>query len=399
MGTISFDASACAYPAPSVSLLPGLRLGGLRRCGVQTDVWQARLRATRSFTRARYALHAAYTAAGLQVGRTLLAPAYHCRTMLDPALRLGADLVLYPLNARLEPDLPSLEAQLKARKGSVGAVLVTHFFGFPQPIGALARLCEAHGALLIEDCSHISPSLYGTPELGRSGAFAVGSVYKFSAAEDGGLLWSNPPQRLTALKLSPGRSTPNWRAEARALLRAWQRGRRHSSAPPTDSAALAPPRPLGYDRYESHLSVSPHYTAESAAEQAQSPLISQWLARHTDYEAAGRRRRTNYSALLEGCRKLAQVQPWRSDLPMGVVPYMFPLLLKGAPEPTFDRLKRAGMPLGRWDDLVESDCEQSRHYRLQLLHLPVHQDLGDAEVAWMLEQLATALSVSSSGAQ
>ncbi len=392
MSLISFDASACAYPAPRVSPLPGMRLSGLSASASQATAWQRRLGNSRCFKQARYALHAAYAAAGLQAGGTLLAPAYHCRTMLDPALRLDAAFALYPLNARLEPDLHALQALLQAGDGAVKAVLATHFFGFPQPMDAVARLCAKHGALLIEDCSHVSPSLYGTPGLGRSGAYAVGSIYKFSAAEDGGLLWSNPPQRLAAIEPTQARAVPGWRVEAQALLHAWQRGRRRlGSAPAPAGTATTATLPRGSDRHEPQLRLSAHYEADAAAEWAPSPRVSRWLARHTDYAAAARRRRANYLALLAGCRGLPLVQPWRKDLPEDVVPYMFPLLLQGPPEPTFDHLKRAGVPVGRWDDMVDSQCPHSRHYRLQLLHLPVHQDLGDAEMNWMLEQLAAAL--------
>ena len=50
------------------------------------------------------------------VGRegALLAPAYHCVTMLDPAMALNADIQLYPLHADLSPDLEKLDELLGA---------------------------------------------------------------------------------------------------------------------------------------------------------------------------------------------------------------------------------------------------------------------------------------------
>ena len=53
---------------------------------------------------------------------------------------------------------------------------------------------------------------------------------------------------------------------------------------------------------------------------------------------------------LQGCRPLFPV------FPKTVVPYMFPLWLDDA-ERVFFRLKRAGVPIFRWDELAVSDCE------------------------------------------
>ena len=37
---------------------------------------------------------------------------YHCRTMLDPAIRIGADIMLYPVTPTLEPDWEAMKSLL-----------------------------------------------------------------------------------------------------------------------------------------------------------------------------------------------------------------------------------------------------------------------------------------------
>jgi len=87
---------------------------------------------------------------------------------------------------------------------------------------------------------------------------------------------------------------------------------------------------------------------------------------------------------MQGCRPLFPV------LPEAVVPYMFPLWLDDA-EPVFFRLKRAGVPIFRWDELAASQCEVSRSARVSLIHLPCHQGIGQSELEWMVEMLRRSL--------
>ena len=55
--------------------------------------------------------------------------------MLDPAIRLGADILLYPLQADLSPDLPALAALVTDSEKPIAALLLTHYFGFCQDLG------------------------------------------------------------------------------------------------------------------------------------------------------------------------------------------------------------------------------------------------------------------------
>ena len=69
-------------------------------------------------------------------------------------------------------------------------------------------------------------------------------------------------------------------------------------------------------------------------------------------------------------------------LPADCVPYMFPLRIDH-PEVHFFALKQLGVPVWRWDDMAVSDCPVAANYRLQLLHLPCHQELSEQQMSWM----------------
>ena len=150
-----FDPSPCHFPKPRVPVLPSAfdRMGTAESTG-RGD--QRRLEgAFLHFSHGRYALGEAYRLAGLDQNGTLMAPAYHCVTMLDPALALGADVQLYPLTAGLSPDPDKLDEVFARSVKPVRVLLATHFFGFVQDFSWLGQWCAEKGVTLVEDCSHV----------------------------------------------------------------------------------------------------------------------------------------------------------------------------------------------------------------------------------------------------
>ena len=146
-----FDSTDCGFPKPKVPVLPPLTRYSLKKKlnGSQFAQWrregrfQPLRRSTDAhhYSRGRYALYEAYRLAGIGASGALLAPSYHCSTMLDPALRLKADIDFYPLNTDLSPQLEAISAKLQSQTRPVKALLATHYFGFPQELAPLATLC------------------------------------------------------------------------------------------------------------------------------------------------------------------------------------------------------------------------------------------------------------------
>jgi perosamine synthetase len=82
----------------------------------------------------------------------------------------------YPVQIKFYRVLGSMEIDLDHLVQSIDqktkAVLVTHYFGFPQDIDVISGLCKEKGLYLIEDCAH---GLYGARNgrwLGRVGISA-----------------------------------------------------------------------------------------------------------------------------------------------------------------------------------------------------------------------------------
>jgi len=383
-----FDPSSCAFPRPQVPVLPQEPLRGLRLLRAK-PAQHAPGRVYRQFSRGRYALHEACRAAGVGTRGALLVPAYHCRTMLDPALALGARVLLYPVHADLGPDLDALAA-LARTHGPVAAVLATHYFGFAKPLQALAAWCRQHGAELIEDCSHgfVLDPADGHPgpafgAMGTTARLGIASPYKFLPVPDGGLLWL--PAGAGADAITPRA------AAARQQIGAWasllRRPARGVPAAATAAAAEAA-QPCGTTVEERSAAPSPHY---QTAAQGLAPLAaSRWVARHSQLGAIVQARRARFAQWGAASRGFAAARPL-FGLDAATVPYMFPLLLD-EPEPAFTRLKRQGVPIWRWDDMAVSPCPVATRYRERLLHLPCHQGLTDADMEWMTTTLRQTLA-------
>lgn len=384
-----FDPTICGFPEPRVPLLPMLTpssFGAMRAPSAFEIVGQGRR--ARIYTRGRYALYDAYRLAGVGGQGALLAPSYHCRTMLDPAISLGAPIALYPLLERLAPDLEALRRLVQAARVPVRAMLLTHYFGFAQDAARVEAFCAEHGIALIEDCSHALFNLRSQPRLGLHGTYTIASPYKLLPCEEGGLLFRGPGAALPSEQ--PRR--PGLLAELRVLRSAVQRRlARHGVADllgqldgELEHLATVPPTPA----LESTARTGEPSRLYVASEQGRAaPRTANWLMKLCSIDNATRRRRQNYERWRAGVRDLPHCRPLFPQLPADCVPYMFPLLIDH-PERHFHLLKRLGMPIWRWDEMAISECPVATRYSRQLLHLPCHQALSDDELAWMLAALA-----------
>lgn len=382
-----FDAVACEFPRPRVPLLPALHWADIGFGGGTVAPALIDGTAVRHFARGRYAMHAACKAGGIGPGTVLLAPSYHCRTMIDPALALGGTVLFYEVDSDLTPRVDSIRALLAPRDHGIKALVLPHYFGFEQPpalLAAVSAVCRHHGIMFIEDCSHAWQVAAKRAQTGQANADHVlmASPYKFFGCEDGGVLWANP----ALFPIMPP-AKPGLLREIKAFKSAWSRNRAaHATA---SAAEPRDPALRGHDILERHDGPSAQY--EQAMENKNSLALSRWVMRRTRLAPLVERRRQHYSRWLEAVAGARGGQALMPDLPDDCAPYMFPITI-AEPDPVFYQLKHAGMPIFRWDDMAVSSCTVARNYRLHLLHLPCHQGLSAQQMAWMTALVSKALA-------
>lgn len=368
-----------AYPYPLLSMLPS---GTATQVNFITHANKhCRLSSEHEFyTYGRYALVEAFRRAGVTRGVRILMPAYHCRTIIESALFLQADVIFYPMLENLEPDFSALKQLVQDQP--IKAMLLTHYFGFPNNTEAVNEFCCRHGITLIEDCAHAFYGQQSGKPLGSVGQFSIASAWKFLPLRDGAVLIDNRPHSSRAnysASLRPAPFISELKAIASLVLNIASRHRRPTLST-VDFAALA-----------SQTRVLAAIPVPQAPEEVQFKgdyvdahglRVSHWLARHAPHEQIIAKRRTNYLHWLDGMVGIEGVTPLFPSLPMDIAPYAFPLLVD-TDGLAFHAFKLAGIPIWRWEDVATTTCPVSSRYRLRLLQLPCHQDLSSSEIDWM----------------
>jgi len=391
---------------PLIPLAPVLSASSFRRAAAA----QTRARtvldagAYRLVTSGRVAIALALRELGVEAGDTVLVPAYHSPSMIPPVLWRGATPVFYRVGSDARVDLGDLAAKIDA---TTRAVMVTHYFGFPQDPAPIRALCDARGIALIEDCAHAFIGEQGGQPLGSWGDYAIASSMKFFPIYEGGALVSKRRDLAGVALHSAGAGF-----EAKVLLNSMERGFAYGRLPAVRAALWLPlrakaalwgmlknvrnrrsrtaaPQALAPDSSDSSFNFDPRWLDKRSSLFARAVL---GMASPTRIAAL---RRRHYERLDLALRGLPGIRPLHARLPDGACPWVFPLLADD-PEALFARLKAAGVPLTRfgyplWQGVDASTCANAAMLSRQVLSLPCHQELREREVDWLIASVRQAV--------
>jgi perosamine synthetase len=342
---------------------------------------------TRLLTSGRAALFAAMRALNVQTGDTVLAPSYHCPTLVAPLRAAGAVVQFYPLGPDGLPQLDAIPLMARPR-----AIVVAQLFGLPRSLAATRAWCDRHGIALVEDCAHSFFGQAGERPIGAWGDLATASLSKFFPLPEGGLLASARP--LPPQTLRPAGAKAQMKAWVDLLERGSEQGRlnglntglralfRAKNGPPRPAAVSAPPRPM----------TEPEMMAECdlARSEATPPALSRWLA-GLPRERIVARRCARFTRLHTRCSTLRGARPLLGALPAQAAPYVMPLWVD-TPEPVYAALRAAGCAVFRWDRVwpgtPDFTDDHGALWRTHVLQLLCHQDLTDAQVDHTADLLA-----------
>lgn len=339
----------------------------------------------------RAAILLALEAAGVGPGDRVLVPTYHCPTMVSPVHTLGAQPLFFPLTATGAPDLQALgRLDLSGCK----VLLAAHYFGLPQPMEAVATWCRERGVVLVEDCAHALFGQAGSRPVGGWGRYAIGSLTKFLPVADGGCLVDNGSTKPVVLKPRPAVAQlkaaldavelgavhgrlPGLGGAIAAVLAALRRGRGGPDAPGAADAPAASRAPAAGPRFVPATRLDPDLCHRRIT------APSRWLARWLPRERIVERRRRHHARLCERLAACRSLRPLAPQLPEGSAPYVF-ALWADQPDPGYQRLREAGVPVYRWDErwpgTPDLPGDTGLAWSHHVLQIGCHQDLRDAEV-------------------
>lgn len=379
--------SALAPPFTHMQPFPKLPvLGWPAYSGERNTTWpgvqSTRYRYTIS---GRAAISLALHVLGGRSGDNVLVPTYHCTTMIAPVLHAGMVPMFYPTTGRGSPDLEWLR---QANLDGVRMMLVAHYFGLPQPMVAIRAFCNERRISLIEDCAH---SFFGSSDgrpVGSWGDVAIASLTKFFPVPEGGVL-ASATLALDSLFLTPR----SFRDELRALADAIEMGARHRRFPGLnwifncvfDLKTRVRRRHGGAD---APLSESANATRSPVPERMLSSvapaLAVRWIADGVHRTRIVMLRRRNYRELARLFSGMTGAHALVAELPENAAPYVFPLYVQN-PETSYQRLRAAGVPIFRWDEIwpgtpcIEGD--QGLDWATHVFQLGCHQDLSLDDIA------------------
>jgi perosamine synthetase len=351
--------------------------------------------AARQVTSGRIAIALALREMGIGAGDTVLVPAYHSMSMLPPVLACGARAVFYKVGPDAAVDLADVAIKLDA---SVKAIMVTSYFGFPQALAELRAFCDSRGLMLLEDCAHCFFGEHGGKPVGSWGDYAIASSMKFFPIYEGGCLVS-ARHRLTAQQpVSAGAGF-----EAKAALNALESSFAYGRLPLVKAALWLPMQlkaalwrmlkrgdapALAPSSSDSSFEFDPRWLDKRCS------LFSRLVMRRVSHARIVALRRAHYLRIERALAGLPGCRPLFAALPDGACPWLFPMLVDD-PEPLFERLHKAGVPITRFAETLwpgAEICANSTYLSRHVLAFPCHQELHPDELAWMTATISEALT-------
>ena len=391
-----------SFPAPSIPKDPVLSWPALFS-KKKTDIASfMELGQLQFLTSGRMGIGNALRLMGVQAGDRVLVPAYHCNAMIEPVAWLGAIPVFYRIKDDASVDLDDVARLLG--EGHASAMLVTHYFGFPQNNQAIADFCQAHELAFLEDCAHAFFGEVAGKPIGSFGQYAIASPWKFFPIYDGGCIAMRGSSASSLHLQHPGLSF-QLKSAINELEAAFSCQRlcimRHITKPllwMKDVIWRSIKRAAGPG--SSNLSAAPN-SAEGGTSfeplwlNKRMSVASRLLMHASDFGRIIALRRSHYQRLLDACTDLSGCHPLFPALPDKVVPYAFPLVID-EPERIFARLKRAGVPIIRfgevlWPGVDASVCPISVEFSRKVFQFPCHQELDEAELEWMIATIRNTL--------
>ena len=375
-----------------IGLSPGFSvMGQLARPSRELDVYPLNAENSQLFFSARYALSGAIRALGMGAGDSVLIPSYSCGTEIDPFLDQHVGVRFYRTSRDMSIDLEDMIARIDS---TTRAILVTHYIGFPQEIAAVKRVCAEQGLFLVEDCAHAFLSEYGGSSVGTFGDVSIFSLRKTLPIPNGGVLVVNNPgfgckeqivrpwtlsisSCLMAMELlkertgkGSGRGLSYMRRAGRGSLAAVENllrltarvGRKLS--PRRLGAALVHPNSYEFRREMRTWGIS---------------RLAMRIINRTDFRGIRDARRRNYEHLVGMVSGTDGAVPVFEDLPPGVCPLFFPMVVEGRDE-VVERLRARGVKSYAWwrfmhDAVPWREFPDAAFLKRHILGLPVHQDL------------------------
>jgi len=255
------------------------------------------------------------------------------------------------------------------------ALHLTHFVGFPGPVREMKQIARRHGLYLIEDCAHALLTLDGEVPLGQTGDVAIFCFYKGLPVPNGGALVINDPAIPNVPQPRPPPLSSTYSLMASSMLRYQAlRGGRAGRALRRLALRLGKGT-LRASKVSPVLTGSEHFSRDHLDLGMSSVALRIALSQDFDRIRAAQRR--NYTFLKERLEDLSE--PLFPDLPRGVAPFFYPLVVDDNKR-IADRLNARGIEAvdfwrGSHPGCDLAEFPEVARLRRSVVEIPCHQDI------------------------
>jgi dTDP-4-amino-4,6-dideoxygalactose transaminase len=358
------------------------------------------------FFSARYALAGGLKALDIKSGDKVLIPAYNCGVELKPFYHFNIKPVFYKVDKNLRVDIEEL---VKIKDKNIKALMITHYLGFPQEIDEIEKCCKEKNIYLIEDCAHALLSTHNGKPLGSYGDVGIFSVLKTLPVPNGGVLVIN--NKNISYNHSPEK--PNFFATcyyAAKLLK--YRTRSNGNSIKENSVGFLSTGVyyllsfmrlmlIGFRKYFNPKGL---YLVKPDSDLFVEALrswgisdLSKRIINKTNFEQIKIVRRRNFEYLLNYFLKNERgILPFK-ELPSGVCPLFFPIILESAERRVtlYNTLKNKGVITHPWWDRFHpkvpwDEFPDAVYLKERLFGLPIHQDLTINHLDRIIEEFEKA---------
>ena len=352
------------------------------------------------FHKARIGIRHAADLLQLKTDDEVLAPAYHCGSEIDALLKSGVEVILYEVDRNCNINIADIEKRITAK---TKAIYITHFFGFPQDIVNVKELCKQKNLYLIEDCAMSLFSCNGTEIIGSTGDLAVFSLAKTLPVPDGGLLVINN----TALgKLSVEIQQPPLSTTLRRLLPflksnllIFLSGNKLLHPFYSMLFSILNSHRIAMAENELHVSGESMMSADLYYNSAHSKFAMSYVTNRMLKafvpDEIKRIRRRNYCLLADILHNQENLSILYTELPDGVCPLNFPIILENRDSVRLELYKR-GIDADAFGkcyhkDYTLHDYPNSNFLKNHILSLPIHQNLDAENIRYIADNLINIL--------
>jgi dTDP-4-amino-4,6-dideoxygalactose transaminase len=323
----------------------------------------------------------------LPKGAEVIIPAYTLKDLIPIIISLG----LVPVAADIDPEHWNVSAATVAPvlTKKTKAIIALHLFGNPAPMQELQVLAQAHALMLIEDCAHSAGStIAGKP----TGAGGIGAFFSFESIKPintygGGMVVTNEPGVAARIRADAAPLPPFTGMARKLKAAAFERLMFKSGLAIVPLLILSsshgqrvvtklyrhiqpPPRiPYGYSGLQAELGRQriESLSGRVAERQRQAALLTSWLPDHCRPQKITSGNTHNYYFYViryngDAARLRRRLLWHRFDAGFGPeIADDCSALLPGRP------------------------CPNAKLLQNQALHLPLHEEINDRQLARMAE--------------